>query len=1277
MTDPHIDHPIAKNRRTGKLTGCLLLLLLTIGTGYGLLHSQSGLQWTAAAVNRLSGDTIRLTGIRGTLRDMRIDALHVSTDELELSLQNINIAWNPAALLQRRMIVDRLSAAAVYIVQRPAETTTPRQPPEHLQLPLALSVRSLTADSVYFHAPTQEDTAAAISSLVLILESDGRHHRLTQLSFDTPQGSVESRAELNGSAPFALAAHIGMKTADSWGDIAATVTGNLERFTVVAGNNPPAAKMKLEAQLHPFAENPVEQLHVVLEQWNPADLFAAAPHAKLSLSVQLAQNAAGQLQGGIRIDNHAPAPLDRGGLPAAALSTPVLITPALLTLPDIQLQLGADGTVRGTLAWNRQDRSITAALTANRLDPRQLDSRLQAARISGTIDLSGDAAEQSARADLRDGPLRLSADIVRTDGHLVLKQFNLQRNRSRLTGQGRLQLDHQQSFQWSGQLTDFNSADFIQTVDSNLNAGLQLSGRLAPTVAGTLQYTIQKSRLGKVPVSGAGEIAFTGAGQFSGTAELTAGSNRLLAQGSTDGPQQAFQLTVDAPALAQLGLGWSGDLQTKLMLRGTAELPDLDWKLTSNRLGLPGNRQLSGVTVNAHWHNQIMALNVAVAAYNTHEQATVKQLTATLDGKTTHHHLTIKAGINEDIAVRLTASGGLHLGKPFQTSRWRGQLTELSANGNMPVRLLAPAALSAGTGSLLLDDAGLSIAGGSIRIGQLHWTAGNWKTNGDFSGITLLPGIPDRSGFAPLQLGGHWHLDAAAQLTGELHVHRERGDWYLPGDIPQPLGLQQLQLQAVARSGKLTGQFALNSQTLGTATAKVTLPLRQTHAQWSIARESPLHGNVQATVSSLKWLNALLGVGMHADGELQLQADIHGTLEQPDISGTVAGTHLSLALLEQGIRLQQGTLAAHFRQADLHIDRLHFVSPHAPPPDNRLFKELALESTTGSLTVAGNIGLTGAASRLDFTVDQLPLTHKTDYWIITSGSGTTTLQQNRLSVTGNLRTDAGLLLQPPEGHPELPDDIVLINAAAPPQQRPQKLALHLDMNLHLGDKFHIRASGLEGRLTGQLQIRNDSNQQLKLNGTIAAQDTSFKAYGQNLSVKRGIVSFQGPLGDPNLNVLAVREGLVVEAGVEIMGSVRHPRVKLVSTPDVPDTEKLSWIVLGRKPDAGGLDTSVLLSAAGSILGGQSGSGFTDRITQALGVDELTFKQAGVGSSLSGQIGVVGKRISSRAYLSYERGLMASTIGITKLTYNLTPKITVVTQAGEDSAVDLFYTLQFD
>ncbi|MGZ0019105.1 translocation/assembly module TamB domain-containing protein [Nitrosomonas sp. wSCUT-2] len=1279
MTVQHGGNPLPPKtaRRYRKLAiGLLLLLTLPGAAGYWLLYSASGLQSAAAAANRWGGGTVRLAGVHGTLQDLHVETIHFNNAELALTLQNLHMHWNPAQMFYRRISIQRLALESIHFDQHAAETApAASQPPNSLLLPFGLSIAEMTVDTIHLNAASRENAMPAITGLALALESDGQHHQLTQLNFTTPWATIESQAELDGNAPFALNARIGATAAGLWGGIDTTITGTLEQLTIQSASLPSAANMTLHAQLQPFAANPVAQLRAILQQWNPGDFAANAPQAKLSVSAQLTQNEAGQLTGNIDIENHAPAPLDQGGIPLSAIHARALISPQLLTLPEVLAHSGKDGVVRGQLAWDWNQHTLTADLAVELIDLQQLDTRLQSAAISGKIELAGDAKKQSARVDLHDRSLRLTADITHDAGQLVLDQFNLQRNRSRLTGQCKLQLTGEQIFDVSAALIDFNSADFIQTVDSSLNATLQVSGQLLPAVTGTLNYAIQKSRLAKSTVSGSGEIAFTGTGRFSGKAELLAGSNRLLAHGRMDGGRHDIQLTVNAPALAQLGLGISGDLQTQLNFRGTMQAPDLDWKLTSKQLELPGKQQLSGISANARWHQKdTIALNLAVETYRAHEQATIQQLSAILDGKTAGHRLMINASINEDTSVQLAASGGLSPAKPGLPLRWQGQLIELSATGDMPVRLLGPAALAASTTSFSLSDVALSISSGSVRIEQLHWTPSNWKTRGDFTGIALLPGTPAHPKDAPLQLGGRWQFDAAAQLTGELHIQRERGDWYLPGDVPQPLGLQQLQLQATAQQGNLSGQFALNSEALGSARAEVTLPLPPAKTLWPIVKESPLQGNIHATLASLKWLNAS-GSNLHADGELRIQAGIHGTLQQPDISGTASGTNLSLALLEQGIRLQQGTLAARFLQADLHIDRLHFASPHAAPPDSRLFRDLALQDTAGSLTVSGKIELAGTSGQLDFSLDRLPLAHKTDYWIVTSGQGAARLQNNHLSISGDLRADAGLIMQPPGNRPALPDDIVLVNV--PSAQHPQKLALDLDMNLNLGEKFYIRASGLEGRLTGQLQARSSGNQPLKLTGAIAAEDAAFKAYGQDLTVRRGIVSFQGPLDDPNLNVLAVREGLAVEAGVEIAGSVRHPRVKLVSTPEVPDTEKLSWIVLGRKPDTSGLDTSVLLSAAGSILGGQSGGGLTDRITQALGVDEISFKQAGTGSSLSGQIGVIGKRISSRAYLSYERGLTATTMGITKLTYTLTPKVTVVTQAGEDSAVDLFYTIQFD
>jgi translocation and assembly module TamB len=381
-----------------------------------------------------------------------------------------------------------------------------------------------------------------------------------------------------------------------------------------------------------------------------------------------------------------------------------------------------------------------------------------------------------------------------------------------------------------------------------------------------------------------------------------------------------------------------------------------------------------------------------------------------------------------------------------------------------------------------------------------------------------------------------------------------------------------------------------------------------------------------------------------------------------------------VALLDQGIWLEHGTLAAHFDEEAVHMEVLDFSAPHQAIPNDPLLKNLKLAAGPGKLRASGVMDLTGERGNLEVTASLLPLAQRPDRWIIASGNGRATLENNMLTLRGTLAADAGLLAQPTAGRPHLPDDVVVvgkdIDGAAQPERR---LRINVEAGLNLGERFYIRASGLQGRLDGALQLRGEPGRPLRAMGTIAARDTKFEAYGQNLVVERGMVNFQGPIDDPALNILALRKGLAVEAGVEVTGTVRQPKVRLVSTPDLPDLEKLSWIALGRAP-GGKADASLLISAAGSILGGQAG-GVMEKISRTIGVDELSIRQSGI-DPLMGQVGVVGKRLSDRAYITYEQGL-AAVAGVTKLTYNLTPKITVVTRAGLDNAIDLFYTLRFD
>jgi translocation and assembly module TamB len=1278
MTDPSHPKQIPKNgnKSYNRLISSLLVLVLAVASaGYWLFNSPSALQWSFSAINRL-GLGLQFEGIRGTLQDMHIDSIHFANDELQCTLHNFRIAWDPGRLFHKHLAIQQITAEALDIRKLSSTAESPPATlPENLTLPFALSIGTLKTGTIRIIPAENDGTESTVTGLAVSFDSTGHYHRLNNLDFHTDWGVINASAALDGNAPFDLSAQIALSEADPWGDSLATIAGSLKRMTIQINAKQPGIKRDLKLQVQPFAANPVTQFHAVLEKLNPAVFHADAPNASLSVAADLMQNETGQLEGKILVENLATTPLNNNGLPFSVISTQASIATEFLKLQDIHVQVAADGILSGNLIWHWQGQSASADLSVKKLNPQKIDSRLQAMQLSGRIDLQGDTQQQSARIDLKDKSADLTASVIRTSERITLQQFKLQRSKSQLTGQGTIDLGNEQSFKLSSNLANFNIADFIQAPASNLNAAIDLAGQLSPQISGTLKYAIHKSHMAKSPVTGEGDVAFSGLRQFQGKAALTVGANHLLAQGAIGESRTAFQLTVNAPALTQIGLGLAGDLQTHVLLNGSLKSPDFHVKMNSQQLHLPGKQQLSGLSINGHLRNDTLSFDAAIARYAAHEKATLQHLTVNIDGKTSDHTIRVKTQINDEITLQLKAAGAIEGKAPLQSRRWRGQLAELFSTGKIPVRLKESTALSISSESVSLGQAKFSISDGFLNLDQLQWTPKEWKAQGNFSGIAIYPGKQQALQQSTLHLGGHWDFVSSARLKGKLQIHREHGDWHLPGEMPQPVGLETMQLQVVADNETITGKAELVSQQLGNAKAHLTVPIKQSNSQWSIASEAPLQGEVAAHISNLKWLDAILGDNMAMNGQLQIHAHIKGTLNQPDFSGTASGKELSVLLLEHGVDLQQGNLAANFHQSNLNIDRLEFFTPHKLPPDHRLFKDLKLDGTSGSLTIMGNIGLVGNDSHLNFKINQLPISHQTDYWVVASGSGQIDMHNNDLSLQGNLLADAGLLMQPPEDRPELSEDIVFTNDASSTPE--QKLSLLLDMNLNLGKKFFIRVSGLEGRLAGQLQIQSDKRNALRASGSITAQDTTFKAYGQDLTVKRGIVSFQGPLDDPALSILAVREGLQVEAGVEILGTVRHPQIKLVSTPNVPDAEKLSWVVLGRKPDGSGLDSTALLSAAGSILGGQSGRSLTDQISQTLGVDEITVKQAGVGSSLTGQIGVVGKRISSRLYLSYERSLATTTMGITKLTYNLTSKITVVTQAGEDSAADLFYTIQFD
>ena len=216
----------------------------------------------------------------------------------------------------------------------------------------------------------------------------------------------------------------------------------------------------------------------------------------------------------------------------------------------------------------------------------------------------------------------------------------------------------------------------------------------------------------------------------------------------------------------------------------------------------------------------------------------------------------------------------------------------------------------------------------------------------------------------------------------------------------------------------------------------------------------------------------------------------------------------------------------------------------------------------------------------------------------------------------------------------------------------------------MGPDFALQGYGLTTRLTGKLTLRTGP----RLTGEIHTEQGRYRAWGQSLDIEQGTIRFNGPLDNPSLDIIALRPNIPVQAGVKVAGSATAPRVQLYSDPVLPDAEVLSWVVMGRDPASGGAETALLQQAALALLSNSTGGG-VGNLASNLGLDEVGFKGA---NGAEGAALTVGKRISQDLYLSYEQSLDGA-MGTLFIFYDLTKRLTLRGQTGEQTAMDLIYT----
>ena len=161
------------------------------------------------------------------------------------------------------------------------------------------------------------------------------------------------------------------------------------------------------------------------------------------------------------------------------------------------------------------------------------------------------------------------------------------------------------------------------------------------------------------------------------------------------------------------------------------------------------------------------------------------------------------------------------------------------------------------------------------------------------------------------------------------------------------------------------------------------------------------------------------------------------------------------------------------------------------------------------------------------------------------------------------------------------------------------------------------------------------------------------------------------MDNPNINIRAMRRNQEVAAGVNVTGTAKTPRVTLVSEPDVPEEQKLSWLVYGHAGGGGG-ESGARLAAQRAALGLVNSVVGGKKLAKNLGLDEISLETGASGQ----QLVTLGKSITDKLTLGYKQGLTTAESAF-ELTYLLSQHWSVVTRGGQILGISIRYSNRFD
>ncbi|MEZ5651801.1 MAG: translocation/assembly module TamB domain-containing protein [Burkholderiaceae bacterium] len=1287
------------------------------------------------------GTTVRANAVRLAWRPSALFSRHLVIDRLQVGAVEVRTAAGTTP---------------------PSPTVEPTRLPEAVELPVTLSIRSIevgqltivpatdngsNTDPVVSTPATPEGTSAAengpspplrLNDLRATFAYSDQRFRLDDASLVTPWGGVDGLSlTVRDRMPYGLNAQLRFAGEAAGQPVAIDLraSGDAERLSLSWDGRLADGRAQGEALLRPLQALPAVSARLTVDGLDLQRFGEQLPRASIAFEisldnlVQATRVGAGdprppvaQWQGRVRAVNAQPGLWPAGRLPLASLESGWALdwrgdpASSRVALGGLTLELvrsdEARAHVRGELQstlgvsrplgrWQIPDGS--ARLTLDNLDLASL-AALASTRLSGTIEwrddlLAADLRRPAAQSAAGDPAALTAAASLALRARLnpesvVFERLQLSVGEGALRAAGEVGLSPPYRSTLAGQLDRIRPAAWLgkrwpqgeRWADSRLSAGFGLQGELARDSVSSLTLNITDSRLAGQPLAGLlqGTAHITDGGGLQRLdalqLDLRHGSDRWQASGALGQDKDELTISLRLGDLASLAPGLAGDARADARLTGRLDALRLTLDAGARRLRIDAGEsplRIDGLTLTyagpvdrTGLGDQRFRAAVGADAVIVGTE-TVNRLSARLDGTMAEHRLSLDARAREH-RLRTNLSGGLQLAAgEFADPRWRATLRDTRLDGPLQ-------ASQRGTANVRYDAQGVRAEGLDLALAQGRLTVAEARRASEDGRFAV------RAEWRQLALGPLL-APAAVTLPEGLPEFELAGRLDLAGTGPADLdGRVVLELAEKVRGG----------------TARVLAGRNRLEAELDAGQ---LGGIVELTLPSLAFTRRWTGADWQIDGGLTLAGDLSGPLTEPQIAARISGRDLSVLQPTMGWRLDDGSLRALVSGRTMTIESLRLASGEG----SMTLSGSAELLDRGAVDAPGALPLRG---RFELVSDSLEVPIGPGQRIVLSGTARFDSAADGMRLSGDLRADRGVIEIASSGAPSLPGDVTIVDASQPAEApapaksgEPPSAApvVRSDLRIDLGEQLRVVGAGVDARLGGQLKIGGTLPENPTVSGTVRLIEGSYKAYGQDLQVRRGNVQFNGPIDNPALDIVAVRPNLPVEVGVSISGNALNPVIEVFSSPNMSDAEKLSWLVLGAPlSDAPSAAQSLALRQAAMSLVGRddgsiSGGGLADKLgleNIGLGYASSTGQKELVGDtgaptdlpgaqnqSSSGardEVVTLAKRLSKRLLISYEQGVRG-VWNLLRIQYEINDRVLLRAQTGSDSAVDLLYSFTFD